>query len=251
MTLATAQQTIHDRCEALARSEATGDGHLMVAELATHGLWVGLHSGVVPGDEETVQPVLAEVLRLAGLDSSPAPLAAVVTGTTDPVVDRDRPILCASLEIMEKPGATTISLDDVARRAHVSLASLRSTFVDIHQLLADQIAFVADDAAVDALPPDLPAAQARVADQVSAFSSEPRATAILRLLTLSGLTRQAARQSVDAELYREIDALGSPTEVAPLRVALLALDALTLSGESCLAADAWHTLTALTEDHAG
>lgn len=247
MTLTTARQTLRGRCDAVPQSDPTGDGRLTVAELATHGLWVGLHSGLVPGDADVVQPVLAEVLRLAGLDAAQHPLAPAVTGGTDPVVDLDRPILCASLEIMEKPGATTISLDDVARRAHVSLASLRSTFVDIHQLLADQIAFVADDAAVDALPPDLPAAQARVADQVSAFHSEPRATAILRLLTLSGLTRQAARRSVDAELYREIDALGSPTEVAPLRVALLALDALALSGERHLPADAYHALTVLTE----
>lgn len=238
MTLTTARQTLHDRCEALPRSEATGDGGLTVAELATHGLWVGLHSGVVPGDEEVLQPVLAQVLRLAGLDRAPAPLAAAVTGTTDPVVDLDRPILCASLELMEEPGATTISLDAVAHRAHVSLASLRSTFVDVQQLLADQIAFVADDAAVDALPPDLPTAQARVADQVNAFHSEPRATATLRLLTLTGLTRQAARSCVDTDLYDAVAAVEDPAQAAPLRVALLALDALALSGETSLPADA-------------
>lgn len=245
MTLTTAQQTLQDRCEALPRTEATGDGRLTVAELATHGLWVGLHSGVVPGDEGVVQPVLAQVLRLAGLDSAPVPLAAAVTGTTDPVVDLDRPILCASLELMEEPGATTITLDDVAHRAHVSLASLRSTFVDVQQLLADQIAFVADDAAVDALPPDLPAAQARVADQVNAFHSDPRATATLRLLTLTGLTRQAARSCVDTDLYDAVAAVEDPTQAAPLRVALLALDALALSGETSLPADAHHVVVGL------
>lgn len=251
MTPTTARQALHERCALLGRTPASGDGHLTVAELATHGLWVGLHAGVVPHDDDVVRSVLDEVLRLSGLDVVPAALAPVVAGVTDPVVDLDRPILCASLELMEEPGATTISLDDVSRRAHVSLASLRSTFADIQQLLTDQIAFVADDAAVDALPPDLPLAAARVADQVNAFSSEPRATATFRLLTLTGLTREAARSTLDLPLYAAVDAAGSPAQVTPLRVALLALDALALSGESRLADDAHAAVVGLVGDPEG
>jgi AcrR family transcriptional regulator len=238
MTQQTAQQALRARCDTVTSTPGARDGRLAVAELATHGLWVGLHAGVVPRDEDTVQAVLAHVLRLADLRTAPTPLAPAVTGATDPVVDLDRPILCASLELLEEPGATGISLEDVSRRAHVSHASLCSTFADVQQLLADQIAFVADDAAVDALPPDVPLAAARLADQVSAFHSEPRATATFRLLTLTGLTRETARAALDAGLHGMIDAAGSPAQVAPLRVAMLALDALELSGETSLAQDA-------------
>lgn len=238
MTQPTAQQALRARCDTVTPTSRAGDGRLAVAELATHGLWVGLHAGVVPRDEDTVQAVLAHVLRLADLRAAVTPLAPAVTGATDPVVDLDRPILCASLELMEEPGATSISLEDVSRRAHVSYASLCSTFADVQQLVADQIAFVADDAAVDALPPDVPPAAARLADQVSAFHSEPRATATFRLLTLTGLTREAARSAVDTGLHGVIGAAGSPVQIAPLRVAMLALDALALSGETSLPQDA-------------
>jgi len=246
MTRTTAQQALQQRCDLLVQTTAAGEGHLAVAELATHGLWVGLHAGAVPHDEAVVRSVLDQVRELVGLDERPEPLAPVVTGATDPVVDLDRPILCASLELMEEPGTTTLSLDDVSRRANVSLSSLRSTFTDVRQLVTDQIAFVTDDAAVDALPPDLPPATARVADQVNAFSSEPRATATLRLLTLTGLTREAARSSLDLGLYAQVDAAGDLAEVAPLRVALLALDALALSGERRVPADVHAALSGLT-----
>lgn len=238
MTQQTAQQSLRARCDTVTPRPGAVDGGLVVAELAAHGLWVGLHAGVVPRDEGAVQAVLAHVLRLAGLRTTPTPLAPAVTGASDPAVDLDRPILCASLELLEEPGATGISLEDVSRRAHVSHASFCSTFADVRQLVADQIAFVADDAAVDALPPDVPPAAARLADQVSAFHSEPRATATFRLLTLTGLTREAARAAVDVGLHGVIGAAGSPTQVAPLRVAMLALDALALSGETSLAQDA-------------
>lgn len=247
MTRTTAQQALHERCDALTPTSPAGDGHLTIAALATRGLWVGLHAEVLPHDEGTVRSVLDAVLDLAGIGTTDAPLAAVVTGGADPVVDLDRPILCASLELMEEPSPRGISLEDVSQRAHVSLASLSSTFGDVDQLLADQIAFVADDAAVDALPPDLPTATARVLDQVNAFHSGPRATATLRLLTLTGLTRATARSSVDLRLHRLLDGLGSPSQVAQQRVALLALDTLALSGATRLADDACSTLRALAD----
>jgi len=243
MTRTTAQQALHERCDALTQTAPAGEGHLTVAGLATRGLWVALHAEVLAHDEGSVR----SVLDLAGIEKAHAPLAAVVTGGDDPVVDLDRPILCASLELMEEPTPRGISLEDVSQRAHVSLASLSSTFGDVNQLLADQIAFVADDAAVDALPPDLPVATARVLDQVNAFHSGPRATATLRLLTLTGLTRATARATADLRLHRLLDGLGSPSQVAPQRVALLALDALALSGQTALDGDACSTLRALAE----
>ena len=247
MTRTTAQQALHERCDALTPTTPSGEGHLTVAGLATRGLWVALHAEVLAHDEGTVRSVLDAVLDLAGVEKAHAPLAAVVTGGDDPVVDLDRPILCASLELMEEPTPRGITLEDVSQRAHVSLGSLSSTFGDVDQLLADQIAFVADDAAVDALPPDLPVATARVLDQVNAFHSGPRATATLRLLTLTGLTRATARATADLRLHRLLDGLGSPSQVAPQRVALLALDALALSGQTALDGDACSTLRALAE----
>lgn len=247
MPITTVRQALRRRCAEVPLAPAGADPGLSLAELATSGLWIALHAGLVPREEDAVRSVLAEILRLGRFDIAPTALAPVVVGATDPVVDLDHPILRASLEILEESGAASITLEEVSRRAGVSHRGLCSTFTDAPQLLADQIAFVVDDVAVEGRLQGVPAAQAQLADQIAALHDERRATATFRLLTLSGLTRDTVRSSVDIEPYLLLAQAGQREEVARLRVALLALDAQDLAGSERLAADVGTVLARLVE----
>lgn len=248
MSQTAVRASLRQRCDALALSPPAGNARLRVAELATSGLWTCAHAGLIGREERIIGPILDQIARLADLELPHRPLSPVMVGETDPVIDLDHPILCASLELLEESGARSLTLEQVSERANVPLGALHSTFSGPRQLLDDQIAFVADDAATDTLPPGPPSLTAPLADDLLALHDEPRALAKLRLMTLSGLTPHALCSVIDPVPYDLLETAACDQTTALLRVVLLALDAHALWEGGRIALDVQSELIALTGD---
>lgn len=243
MTVAHALAKLRRRHEGLDLTQRVGAPRTEVAELSVSGLWVGLHAGLVPRDEHLVRGVLGHVCQLAGLTPPLAPLAPVVLGATNPLSDLDYPILSASLELLEENGASSVTLESVADRSQVSRSGLVSTFGDTSRLLVDQVLHVLDHATADGLPLELFPTYLPMAEEISGFYDQVRATASLRLLTLTGFTRESVLTRVDLEPYELLAQAGEDhDEVSRVLVALLALDAHTLWGGEHMPEDVWAQL---------